>query len=229
MSRLKIEWQWTLKGQFHIGAGIGRVGYADSILRKDGQGKFFIPGDAVKGAVREGAERFLHWLWPARCTVSPSTSFPDHPLIEALFAPPPDKPFYRFLSGKQNGDQSMRMSSTAIRNATGVADDTTLRIIETLPPKTAFTVSITGEGGEWLTEGGADRMALIFLLAALYTVEAVGGKRGVGHGEVAVEGLTCAVDDRDILEDLLPGKVWQRETLEQLRQHVEQTKGGERP
>lgn len=76
MSQLKIEWKWKLKGQFHIGAGIGRVGYADSILRKNGTGNYFIPGDAVKGAVREGAERLLHWLLSDRKKDEPSTSFP---------------------------------------------------------------------------------------------------------------------------------------------------------
>jgi len=232
MSELKIEWRWKTKGQFHIGSGIGRVGYADSVLRSDGNGNIFIPGDAVKGAIREGAERLLHWLLPARSKDAPKLSFPDHPILEGIFAPKRYKPFYRFFPGKHHGADSMCPASTAIDNQTGVADDTTLRILETLAPGVEFDVSVTGEGGDWLPPdashpvGGdkkltSDQLDVLFLLAALLAVEAIGGKKGIGHGEVAVEGLTCKGDDTDILTTLLPNGKWKTALVEQLKGYTE--------
>ncbi|MCL5808193.1 MAG: RAMP superfamily CRISPR-associated protein [Deltaproteobacteria bacterium] len=229
MGRLQIAWTWQVKGQFHIGAGIGRVGYADSILRCDANGRIFIPGDAVKGAVREAAERLLFWLVPSRGTDIPQTSYPDpeYPILQTFFAPPPGRPFYRFSPGRiVGGPQAMRPASTAIDNATGVADDTTLRILETLPPNVSFKPSVTGEGSNWSPQGKVERMNLIFLLAAILSTEVVGGKKGIGHGEMAVKDLSCKVNNTDILGELLPGNTWNEEVILNLQQHVK-TQGGD--
>lgn len=228
MSQLKIKWVWKLKGQFHIGTGIGRVGYADSILRKDGEGNFFIPGDAVKGAVRESAERLMHWLLPDREKNEPSTSFPDLPLLKSVFAPQPEKTFYRFYPGRPFGaiPSIMCPASTAIKNANGVADDATLRITETLAPDVTFHVSLTGENGTWNTENISDKMTVLFLLASILVTESIGGKKGVGHGEVTVGSLSCEVDGMDILHQLLPSNKWQPDLIDEMKNFVKTSREG---
>lgn len=229
MSLLRIDFNWKLRGQLHIGSGIGRVGYADSVFRTAGDGERpIIPGDAVKGAIREGAERLLHWLWPGRPTDRPSTSFPDHPILRDLFASQPHKiPFYRFSAGKlcQAGFIPMRTASTAIENSTGTAVDTTLRVVETLAPEYIFKVTISGEGGEWHIKDASDRQELYFLLASLLALESIGGKKGVGHGELAVQDLKCMVDQQDILNELIPNGRWTEEMIKMLKEHVQRQRG----
>lgn len=80
----ETEIRVSFLSDWHIGSGLGDGAIADSILARDDNGLPFLPGRAVKGALREGAWRLgrcrpdlafmVEYLWGTRSTAAVSNT-----------------------------------------------------------------------------------------------------------------------------------------------------------
>ncbi|MEM5787079.1 MAG: RAMP superfamily CRISPR-associated protein [Syntrophobacteraceae bacterium] len=218
MDTMLLECIWTIEGPLMIGTGQSRAGYADSIVRtKSGEGTPIIPGDAVKGAIRQSAELLSRWLMNdgnSRSHRMDDESFPNNPVVRRIFAPAYYEPFYRFGCKVKENKGKMRFTSTAIEPDSGAAKDHSLRVQEIGTPLSAYTVTITGRGGKWSDPESTDSFDLVFLSAAVLSTEAVGGRKGSGFGRIKVSGMSCTINkvEREL--------EWSAESLGHLREHL---------
>ncbi len=188
MKTLTLACTWQLDGPLHVGTGLSRSGYADRLIRRDFANRSFIPGDAVKGAIRMSAERLLRWLVPECEAEEDDKSFPTHPVLRRLFQPVDSGVYYRFEPARDwsQKNEPYRISTTAIDRDSHTARGTTLRTIEASSRLSEFGVRVVGEGGEWLETGSRDWHDGCFLAAALVAADAIGAKRGVGYGRLLI-------------------------------------------
>src|SRR5881397_143318 len=99
---LAIQCHWKLLGPLHAGTGLSRGGYADRLIRRDADGNPFLPGDAVKGAIRMSAERLLRWLHPQfPIREEEDKSLPTHPILRRIFQPDDSGVFYHFAPARR--------------------------------------------------------------------------------------------------------------------------------
>ena len=211
MTDIEVKFQWTFTGPLHVGTGLSSSGYADRLVRLR-HGVPEIPGEAVKGAIRGSAERLARWLGGLDGLEAEDNSIPRNRVLSRIFAPGEEAPFYRFQPAKfAEGGAKGRISGTAI-GVNGVALDETLRTIEIWGRGATFQVAIAGYGGSWNQEQTADWCDLLFLRAAVLATEGVGGKKGIGYGQ-----LTCsALIDCEALA--------RAETIGLLREHLERNR-----
>jgi CRISPR/Cas system CSM-associated protein Csm3 (group 7 of RAMP superfamily) len=189
LKSLDLKCFWKLEGPLHAGTGLSRRGYADRLIRRDFNDRPFIPGDAVKGAIRMSAERLLRWLVrDARPELS-DKSLPTHPVMERIFRPTDTGVFYHFGPARFRSEDEPRdsflISTTALDAGTRIARDETLRTIEASSRSDEFEVVITAEGGDWSPQS-QDLRDGQFLAAALLATDCIGGKRGTGYGRLVV-------------------------------------------
>lgn len=208
MPHMRITFSWMTTTSLAI-----RTGHAawavDAVVRaRDGNPE--IPGEAVKGAIREAAERLLRWYGKLTVREEGSPWFPPTPQLRRIFAcdlaGPPGTPhaLYKFNNAVwQPGEDrqtvhKMNVSSTAIRIGAEIAEDETLRSLEYWKKGIHFALSVEGWNGEW-SEGTRDFDDLLFLLAAIVSVTAVGGNQGTGSGQVSIDEFAVDVDGTAVL------------------------------
>jgi hypothetical protein len=171
-----------------------------------------ITGEAVKGAIRGSAERIVRWLiHPRPLEEEKDNSIPRHPALRRIFAcrlssehtlgalPPcqglegtAGRPpaAYRFSAPRYlGGGRLCATASTAINPERGVAEESTLRVMQHWSAHAYFAVTIDGRGGEWDDISSRDYLDLVLLVAAFAATAQVGGKKGNGLGETAVGDL----------------------------------------
>ena len=206
MSSLRIEFRWEILDLLHIGTGLSRIGYADRVIRVDHKGIPFIPGGAVKGAVRGAAERVARWLCRSIPPETETESMPKHPMLRRIFAPQPGDPFCRFVDARLAGPagEPMRLSSTAI-NDSGSAKANTLRTIEAWNGSGNFASTIEVLCPELTAYRASRGFDLDLLLAAILSVEAIGGKKNSGFG--AVKCALLKADGIDIAQHFTPDRL----------------------
>src|SRR5208337_1986979 len=139
MPELTIEFTWGLVTPSHVGTGLSQVGYVDRLVRS-WDGCPYLPGDAVKGAIRASAERLYRWLdpnAPKEAAAEPS-SVPDNAVLRRIFAPQlaresnSNSPIYRFHPARsKDRPRKIPRAGTAIETVTGTAKEQSLRVIET--------------------------------------------------------------------------------------------------
>ena len=147
-----------------------------------------------KGAIREAAQRILGCgvlLYEPTKVGQPWLLSQGR--LQRLFAcehRPSAGPaaHYKFNGAVGTAGSKVSRSSTAIDYQTGTAKDESLRTLQYWAKGIDFPVSITGRNGNW-GSGGVDDADLLFLLAAIHSVEAVGGDQATGNGCVTVENL----------------------------------------
>lgn len=195
MANMIITCVWTMTGPLHIGSGLSRAGDIDQMVRTDGNGRAVIPGDAIKGAVRQSSELLLRWLLhPQNLPYNDRDSFPDHPVIHRIFSPNEKGPFYRFCTPKLEYTNTMPISSTAIKRPENVAMDNSLRKIENVTPEANVSIKIEGENGFWNESTSYDYNDMLFLASAIVATEGIGGNKGTGLGKIKITKLVCTVD-----------------------------------
>ena len=192
----------TFLSDWQVSSGIGDGHWADSMLARDGDGLPYIPGRALKGALREGAHRLglcradlaeaEAALWGTRAAPGSPTSpglLQVSPGIlaggirEAILSSPPDRDaFVR--------DLTCRRVQTALDDDRQVIDRT-LRKLECGIAGLQFTagldIAIGKESEAWI---GA------YLRAVCAAVKSMGGNRsrGLGLCRVTIEGDEARVD-----------------------------------
>jgi CRISPR/Cas system CSM-associated protein Csm3 (group 7 of RAMP superfamily) len=231
MNRIDLKFSWTFSGPLHVGTGMSRIGGADRLIRLSGDTPY-IPGEAVKGAVRGAAERLAHWLTPpdapAEAPRRDTDSTPRHPVLRRIFAPASawsGAAYYRFNPAKLSLEtETIELASTAINHDTGAALRHTLRLVQAVSAGACFKGAITAYAEDWSTpECQAD---LMFLCAALAATDAVGGKKGAGYGQVACVIQECGAGQGKVVDWCDLGKTC---TIEMLQRHMSGTPAGGRP
>ena len=187
---------------WHVSAGIGDGSGADSMLARDGEGLPFIPGRAVKGALREGARRISlcrsdlaraeTMLWGSRSLGATSN---ESGLLRVSCATLPDAvrcalPADPVLRAGLVKDLAVVRSQTSLTEE-GVAKSHTLRSIECgmAGMSLQFTIDCQepeGVGVEWLRA---------YFHAVCVAVRGIGGhrSRGLGRCRIAMAGVSGPV------------------------------------
>lgn len=209
MPEINVAWTWKSVSPLHIGSGLSRPGVADSLVRRDSDGRPVIHGEAVKGALRMSAEQVASWL------DKPQKSGPRSP------AKPVSWPFARVFGGgaaarctpattvdAEESRAAMVISATAVDSTTGTALDGTLRKTEFVPPGSKFKACYTVA----VSEVEVDIVETL-LLTALVAVDSVGGKAGVGWGRMILENVTVTFGD----DERCPAKAVSTKRLENLK------------
>jgi CRISPR/Cas system CSM-associated protein Csm3 (group 7 of RAMP superfamily) len=213
MTKLEIEWTWKTESPLHCGSGLSRPGQADRLVQRDSRRRAFIPGDAVKGALRMSAEQVLSWLECSQETsYANSTAEPRLAVMQALFG---GGHRHHYAAAFSDYDPPcFRLPATAIDRTTGRAKDDTLRTVEVVAPDVEFKTSCS----LWLC--GSDEqqeLARTLFLTALLATESVGGKAGIGWGRVKLsDTASIRIDDRAFEQEDLPN----RDRLQALADHV---------
>jgi CRISPR/Cas system CSM-associated protein Csm3 (group 7 of RAMP superfamily) len=211
MNSVELNFHWTFTGPLHMGTGLSAAGYADRLVRLV-NGVPQIPGEAVKGAIRGSAERIARWLEGIEELEAEDNSAPRNRVLQRLFASGEKAAFYRFQGANfTGGGTKTRVSATAI-GENGVALDETLRTVEVWSRGADFEVVIRGYQGSWDDEQTDDWRDLLFLKAAIMATEGLGGKKGIGYGQLACCGLSgCEILSRT-------------ETIRMLREHLQRNR-----
>ncbi len=214
MSEVTIEFNWKIRGPLHVGTGLSRIGDADRLIRLSADDSPYIPGEAVKGAVRGAAERLARWLGAdVKAGESDADSTPKHPMLRRLFSPHAEA-LYRFSPAvlRSPSTKPVALPSTAIDHETGTALDHTLRLVESLRGGAVFRARVMYRG---VTP--PERQDCIFLMAAITATDAIGGKKGIGWGQVECQGV-------QLIGDVNGSPGWKDLTdvqvLEELRQEL---------
>ncbi len=179
MSGFKLEFTWVFDTPIHFGTGLSRSGFADRLIRLDANKNPYLPGDAVKGAVRGSAERLARWLGAPVKVEAEDHSLPGHPVLERLFrASDENGRYYRFGAGRfERGGSNVTFSSTAIDQKSGAAKDDTLRTLQAWSRGARFRIGIHGFQGDWEDPDSHDRAELLFCAARCSLPRESGARR----------------------------------------------------
>jgi len=218
MNSLSINCTWALRAPLHVGTGLSRGGYIDRLIRVDSNKAPFLPGDAIKGAIRMSAERLLRWLVPDAPMEDDDKSLPTNPVLRRIFQSSDNGVYYRFPPARRVGehaDESVSTySSTAIEKESRTARNDTLRTTEISSRLDKFQLEFYAEGGDWSVPGSRDWNDALFLCAAIAATEAIGGKRGIGLGALILESPECSTPSLDF------ALLRQPEYISKLRDHL---------
>lgn len=195
MAEIEVAWTWRSTSPLHVGSGLSRPGVADSLVQRDREGNAVIHGDAVKGALRMSAEQIVAWMGAPQ----------EERYAEAGNAEPRLWPLARLFGGdaqarctparivdsaegKADAKARQVFAATAIDRGTGIARDKTLRKTEIVPRGLRLRASYTAS----VANDEVDTIETL-LLAALASVDSIGGKAGIGWGRVDLDEVTVEV------------------------------------
>jgi CRISPR/Cas system CMR subunit Cmr4 (Cas7 group RAMP superfamily) len=205
--RLDLEFRIDWEGTWHVGSGYGTA-LADRLIRRRGgrEGWPFVPGSQVKGVLRHQAERLAATL--GRDVLSPHASDQEQQqelvrhfgplarsslIVDRLFGsryqgeclfvddalPPPS----HRTTGTQT-HQARLVSRTAMDRLTGTVKEGHLFVTEVAE---GLLLSLHGKlrarhpAGTLLAHDGFP-LEYALLVAALCTIDALGGDKAIGHG-----------------------------------------------
>lgn len=203
MAKIEAAWSWQSTSPLHIGSGLSRPGVADSLVQRDREGNAVIHGDAVKGALRMSAEQIAMWMGAPQGELEEryarqGNAEPRLWPLARLFGGDADAKarctparIVKQDDGKVDARARARQvfAATAIDRDTGVARDQTLRKTEIVPQGLRLRASYTA----FVANDEVDAIETL-MLAALASVDSIGGKAGIGWGRVALEKVTVEVD-----------------------------------
>lgn len=193
MRKVELSWTWATESPLHCGGGLSRPGVADRLIQRMSDGRPFIPGDAVKGALRMSAEQIAAWL-------DRETQYEDREPVEPtklalalVFGGNADAHFTAATPNQQaDSPSAFVFASTKIDSDSGTADDQMLRKTEALNPGCQFDARVTVHFDDSL-DGKQVDAAVTLLAAALAATEHVGAKGGIGWGRVGVRAPKCSI------------------------------------
>lgn len=189
----------TFDSDFHIGSGVGKVGYIDSLFVKDSDGNPVIPGQTLKGIIKDSCKRIANSFGiPCQdnrkctcpiCEIFGRASRPG----KYLFTP-------AHLKTKTEDKEYPVRKRTSIDRETGTAKEQALFSTEVAPQNLEFEFAIKPRP----FKKPEDVEKTILLAGILWTRE-IGGnrRRGLGHCRMKIE--EPEIDKEDLkkkLEDL---------------------------
>ncbi len=220
MAEIRVTWVWESNSPLHVGSGLSRLGVADSLVQRKPAGDAVIYGEAIKGALRMGAEQVAAWSGAPQ---------EKHYALQGT-AEPCSWPLARLFGGdaiarctpatlvepSRRETRAQVFTSTAIDRATGTAREKTLRKTEIVPRglrfRACYHVSVID-----------DEVAVVetLLIAALTAVESIGGKAGIGWGRMSLCSIGVEVDGGAHE----PAEILSPERLESLRREIMKSDG----
>ena len=230
MPEIRVAWRWNSTSPLHVGSGLSQPGVADNLVHRDHRGNPIIPGEAVKGALRMAAEQVAAWLGaPQDYSATGNAEPTSRPLARLFGGKGAARCTAATLVGESestgNGSGADRRSppderphvftSTAIDRATGTARDDTLRKTEFVPRGRQFEARYTASVADDEIEE-----VVTLLLAALASVESLGGRAGIGWGRVELVSVSSAVvgvDDKEGERPWEPAAAVTPDRLEKLK------------
>lgn len=178
---------------WHIGSGLGSGPVADSVLNRDIHGLPFIPGRAVKGALREGAWRLglcrkdlaaiVDYLW-GTASLARASNRPGKLAVASGRLPRDISDWLLNLDRETRsqfvGDMTMIRFQTAL-DQNRMVEPQSLRAIECGMPGLFFISHIVIDapalGDEWLAS---------YFVAVCAAVKSIGGDRARGLGNCVI-------------------------------------------
>lgn len=184
MNTLRFTWKWQLASALHHGSGLSSPGYADRLIQRDGVGRPYITGDAVKGAIRMSAEALTH-LPGSGFDAADAAS-----MIDLLFGATADAHFEPARPTTQTANRTggaRTIAQTSVDPKTGAALDNTLRKTEVLSKgrivESGATFRLDGQDAENTAKLGK------FFVFALAGTEWIGARTGAGWGAIKLTEL----------------------------------------
>lgn len=197
MNLIKIEFNLIFQEDFHIGAGIGQVGYCDELQSKDENGNPDLkPSDTFKGLIRQSAEELKKWekLFSNE-KIKVEKYFDDifnYKMLASL-----DISLDFDVEGNKNIENLYRIHSfTAIDENNGKAKEHSLRNIEFGSKGLKYKGKIELLCDKEKTECDNIIKLMEYILK---NIKEMGGYRRRGFGKIIIDGI------KGNIIDLIPG------------------------
>ena len=198
---------------WHIGSGLGNGAVADAVLTRDANGLPWLPGTAVKGALREASWRLalcdmagLSWLSDFFFGKPGSDEEQDRPGRLRLGSGTLAGGLAQWLASQDERERKSFVSDmTIVRQQTRLNDDRTvvphsLRSVECGIPGISFTASL-----EALLEPDWEEWFGLYLTALCANVKSMGGYRSRGLGRCRMSHALAASGPAAVPASLPPG------------------------
>jgi len=205
---VEVRYSLMFEGVYQTGDGSGSGGIIDRAMRMrriDGHETLFVPGSALKGALRHATLQFCHSL-DSVAKRDPTANEACVKIVPYLFGEATKAEALRFSDAIHSGSESDQRERLELRTGvqidrkTGAAVEDHLFIFECAHPSGLFTGTIEG----YLADG-PHREAVTCLLVALSKLRALGSRRSVGWGNIRQVDITSVK-----VED---GYDWKKEAL----------------
>jgi CRISPR/Cas system CSM-associated protein Csm3 (group 7 of RAMP superfamily) len=178
---------------FHIGSGVGKAGYIDSLFVKDAEGKPVITGQTLKGIIRDSCTRIaksfgIHCDNNRKCTCFICEIFGRESRSgRYLFTP-------AHLKTETRDKEYPVRKRTSIDRETGTAKEHALFSTEVAPQKLEFEFTIKPKSSK-----KPDDLEKTLLIAGILWTREIGGnrRRGLGHCR-----MTVVIDKKSLKEGL---------------------------
>ncbi|MGQ9569607.1 MAG: RAMP superfamily CRISPR-associated protein [Thermodesulfovibrionales bacterium] len=179
------------ESDFHIGSGLGKEGYIDSLFVKDSNGNPVIPGQTLKGIIRDSCMRIANSFGikcsnNRKCTCHICEIFgkPSRP-GKYLFTP-------AYLKGGDEDKEYPVRKRTSIDKETGTAKEEALFSTEVAPKDLEFEFFIKPNPAYKSNPNKLElklELNLIILKAGILWTREIGGnrRRGLGHCRMIIE------------------------------------------
>lgn len=217
--RIAVNYQLQFESPFHIGTGL-RYGLIHRSIARDANGFLYIPGSMLKGVLRDLATDIAQLLgisvchphaasagieeFSARSDITarifgsryrPGTLFFDDARLcddDVRFFQPPQSDEKKYMA-----QQTEVRTQVSISRRTGAARQNALFSSEYGVPELCFDASIRGLLSGLPFIGRTETYSLALLIAALYSLEKIGGNKSVGAGRVSCTITQLRVDDQE--------------------------------
>lgn len=170
---------------FHIGSGVGKAGYIDSLFVKDTDGKPVITGQTLKGIIKDSCTRIARSFG-----ISCDDNRKCDCLICEIFGRESRPGKYLFTparlkeNGKDKEEEYPIRKRTSIDKETGTAKEHALFSTEVAPLNLEFKFTIKPKPSK-----KPDSLEKTLLIAGILWTREIGGnrRRGLGHCRMTVE------------------------------------------
>lgn len=191
------------ESDFHIGSGVGKAGYIDSLFVKDSDGNPVIPGQTLKGIIKDSCKRIANSFGiPCQnnrkctcpiCEIFGRASRPG----KYLFSP-------AYLKTKKEDKEYKEYpirKRTSIDRQTGTAKEHALFSTEVAPQNFEFEFLIKPKPTYYSNPHKLELNLLILKAGILWTME-IGGNRRRGLGRCRMEIEEPVIDKEDLKKEL---------------------------
>ncbi|MBU1615694.1 hypothetical protein KJ693_10375, partial [bacterium] len=173
---------------FHIGSGLGKANYIDSLFVKDSRRNPIIPGQTLKGVIKDSCVRIANSFGIKNCVSDNTTKRHICPcIICRIFGRESQSAKYLFSPARLKTDDKDReypvRRRTSIDAETGTAKEKALFSTEVAPQNLEFEFTINQKSG-----GQSGKSERTLLEAGILWTREIGGnrRRGLGHCRMTI-------------------------------------------
>lgn len=184
---------------FHIGSGLGKTNYIDGLFVKDRQQNPIIPGQTLKGIIKDSCVRIANSFGIKNCVDGNMKRHKCKCVICSMFGRESQSAKYLFSPARLKTDNKYSEYTvrrrTSIDTKTGTAKEKALFSTEVAPQNLEFEFTIRQRPGRRSDESEKTLLEI----GVLWTRE-IGGsrRRGLGHCRMTIEEINSAVLKRKL-------------------------------